>query len=157
MEPQQKAPKGGRQALDAYWLTELKRDGLSRHLPERREPPPELALAVDEFNQGKYWQCHETLEGLWLAEAYPVRLFYHALLKAAVGLLHIERHNRRGATSKLGDAMDTLEPFLPRFMGVDTGKLAGALNARLDLLTGIEQVDWKSSDRMPRVTISFNP
>ena len=154
MGPQQKAPKGGRQALDAHWLTELKR---AQHLPGAPEPPPGLALAVDEFNQAKYWQCHETLEGLWLAEAYPVRLFYHALIKAAIGLLHMERHNRRGAASKLSDAIDTLEPFLPRFMGLDTGKLAEELNARLDLLTGTEQVDWKSIDRMPRVTISFNP
>ena len=154
MGPQQEAPKGGRQALDAYWLTELKR---AQHPPVAPEPPPDLAQAVDEFNQGKYWQCHETLEGLWLAEAYPVRLFYHALIKAAVGLLHMERHNRRGAASKLSDVMDTLEPFLPRFMGLDTGTLAEGLNARLGLLTKTEQVDWKSTDRMPRVTISFDP
>ena len=72
------------------------------------DPPPEFELALAEFNNGQFWECHETLERLWLPEQYPLRLFYHGLIKAAVGLLHLERRNRRGAISKLTDAVCTL-------------------------------------------------
>ena len=85
--------KGNRRTLDRWWLESLHREGRSRFLASVPEPPAELALAIAEFNRGQYWQCHETLERLWLPEQYPLRLFYHGLIKVAVGLLHLERHN----------------------------------------------------------------
>ena len=111
--------KGQRRSLDQLWLTKLNQEGrgaLPRSIPKR---PPALRLAVTQFNQGQYWQCHETLEEIWMSEEYPLRLFYHGLIKAAVGLLHLQRHNRVGASTKLKDAERTLAPFIPDMMGID--------------------------------------
>ena len=89
--------KGGRRKLDRLWLERLHSGGYFGPVPDT---PDEFERAVLEFNRGEYWRSHETLEGLWLGEAYPLRLFYQGLIKTAAGLLHLERHNRRGAVAK---------------------------------------------------------
>ena len=127
-------PKGQRQSLDQLWLTKLEQEGrgaLPHRIPKR---PPALRLAVTQFNQGQYWECHETLEEIWLSEEYPLRLFYHGLIKAAVGLLHLERHNRRGANLKLRDAERALTPFIPDMMGIDIAKFLADIKQRLELI-----------------------
>ena len=61
-------------------------------------------------------------------------MFYHGLIKAAVGLLHLERKNRRGASLKLKDAQSTLAPFSATMMGFDIGRLMTELKQRLELI-----------------------
>ena len=124
--------KGQRRALDQQWLEKLYLEGRSALPTFIPEPPPEFEIALNEFNSGQYWDCHETLERLWLAESYPMRLFYHGLIKAAVGLFHLERRNRKGAISKLTDAMHTLAPFDPGMMGVDVHQLRRDIMQRLE-------------------------
>lgn len=143
--------KGSRRKLDMQWLEKLHLEGYFGPVPD---PPAELERGVLEFNRGEYWRSHETLEGIWLGEAYPLRLFYQGLIKTAAGLLHLERHNRRGAAAKLEEAGYNLVPFLPRFMGLDTEGLHGDVMERLTLLRPSENVDWKAIDRLPPVKIS---
>ena len=143
--------RGARRSLDRQWLEKLHREGYSGPQPE---PPPALSLAIQQFNAREYWLSHETLEALWLAEQYPLRLFYHALIKTAVGLLHLERHNRRGATSKLSDAVSGLTPFLPRFISIDTEGLHRDLDERLSYIRVSGIVDWKAIDLLPPLKIS---
>ena len=58
-------------------------------------------------------------------------MFYHGLIKAAVGLLHLERHNLHGGTAKFRDAQYALTPFSPKFMGVEIGNLLSEISKRL--------------------------
>ena len=83
-------------------------------------PPPELQRAIEQFNGGEFWECHETLEDVWRETPYPFRLFYHAVIKTAVGLHHLSMHNRHGARVKLRDGVELLELFQPEWMGVRT-------------------------------------
>ena len=140
--------RGARRGLDKQWLEKLHREGYSGPEPEA---PAALSLAIQQFNQGGYRLSHETLEAIWLAEQYPLRLFYHALIKTAVGLLHLERHNRRGATAKLGDVIGGLAPFLPRFMNIDTQGLYRDVTDRLSYVQSRGLVDWKAIDCLPPV------
>ncbi len=145
--------RGNRRVLDSSWLALLHRDGLSQYLAQVPQPPEDLRLAIEEFNRGEYWRCHETLERVWLAEGYPVRLFYHGLIKAAVGLLHLERHNRQGAMAKLRDAEYSLVPFLPGFMGVNVEQLRRDIAERLAYLQADGRVGWEAIDGLPPVQI----
>ena len=81
------------------------------------------AGAIEQFNRGEFWECHETLEDVWRETAYPFRLFYHAVIKTAVGFHHLSRHNRHGARVKLRDGVELLELFQPVWMGVRTDLL----------------------------------
>ena len=143
------AAKGQRRKLDQDWLELLHQGGLPPSLAQLPPAPEALKQAVVEFNRGEYWQCHETLEELWMPEAYPLRLFYHGLIKAAVGLLHLQRHNYNGALIKLRETEYMLAPFQPSFMGVDTGGLFRDVSQRLRLLPEDEEkVDWREIDRL---------
>ena len=145
--------KGNRRTLDQRWLDLLHREGLERLPADEQRPPAELELAVTQFNQGEFWTCHETLERVWLPESYPLRLFYHGLIKAAVGLLHLERRNRRGAALKLHDAAYTLSPFQPHFMGIDIDRLLRDTSDRLTYLQVDGPVGWEAVGRLPPVRI----
>ena len=146
-------PKGGRRRLDEQWLSRLHHHGLPEKTGDDSRPPAELVLAVVQFNQGSFWECHETLEQVWLPEKYPLRLFYQGLIKEAVGLLHLGRHNQRGAAIKLREAAYTLAPFQPHFMGIDINRLR---RDTLELLTYLQvdgSVDWETVGRLPPVRI----
>ena len=145
--------KGQRRKLDGEWIELLQREKVSQFLPDLSLRPWALKKAIDEFNSGSYWQCHETLEKLWLNEEYPLRLFYHGLIKAAVGLLHAERRNRLGASSKLQDVVETLKPFLPRFMGINTDRLLQDMEEYRIAVT--DEVGWSKVNLLPLVFIEF--
>ena len=149
--------RGNRRRLDEAWLELLHQDGFGRFLREVPGPPPGLLRSVEEFNRGLYWQCHETLEGLWLPQRYPLRLFYHGLIKGAVGLLHLERRNQPGARAKLRDAQYTLYPFAPRFMGLDVARLRVDLAGRLAALEEDGPVDWEAMAALPAVRLHLEP
>ena len=145
--------KGNRRTLDQRWLDRLHREGLGRLPANEQRPPADLGLAVAQFNRGDFWTCHETLERVWLPETYPLRLFYHGLIKAAVGLLHFKRRNRRGAALKLHDAVYTLSPFQPHFMGIDIDRLLRDTSDRLTYLQVDSPVGWEAVGRLPPVRI----
>ncbi len=149
------AAKGERQKLDRDWIELLHQEGLSPFLHRASEPPAKLGQAIREFNRAQYWQCHETLEELWLPESYPLRLFYHGLILAAVGLLHLERHNRLGGTAKLRDARYTLTPFSPRFMGAEIGNLLSDISKRLVYCQDAGAADWYAIDQLSPVYLHF--
>jgi hypothetical protein len=100
-------------------------------------PHPQLLQGVAEFNAGMYYQCHETLEHLWLQERDPVRYLYQGILQVGVGLYHLDRGNWRGAVNKLEDGLAKLEVFRPRCQGLDIERLVvAAARCRQALLAG---------------------
>ena len=88
-----------------------------------------------------------------MTEEYPLRLFYHGLIKAAVGLLHLKRHNLRGARIKLTEAEATLAPFVPIIMGIDVGSLLNDIQQHLELVRGDLPLNRDEIDRLPLTQI----
>ncbi len=100
------------------------------------EPPPDaLHKAIEEFNAGLYFEQHETLELLWRAEADDVRYLYQGILLVGVGLYHLQRGNRRGATLKLSQGIDKLRWFAPVCQGIDVAHLLEAAQRCLGCLS----------------------
>jgi predicted metal-dependent hydrolase len=62
-------------------------------------PSRELLLAISQFNSGEWFECHETLEELWIGETGEVRDFYQGILQVGVALHHWRNGNFRGAVS----------------------------------------------------------
>ena len=130
------------------WLKKLEVDCITlyRHIfPD--SPPTPLTDAVAQFNSGLYWDCHETLENLWRATPYPLRHFYQAVIKIAVGFHHADRHNARGARNKLSEGLRLLKPFTPTFLGLDTDSLALEVQDWLNALGQNSRVDWVYLDK----------
>ena len=117
-------PFRNRRALDAQWADALRLHGIRKFAgPQPPDPLPELRRAVEQFNHGEFWECHETLEDVWRETPYPFRLFYHAVIKTAVGFHHLSAHNRNGGRTKLRDGIELLELFQPEWMTLRTDLL----------------------------------
>ncbi len=97
-------------------------------------PPPELRAGVEQFNNGEFFEQHETLELLWRATRTPDRGLYHGILQVGVAFHHWQRGNFHGATTLLDEGIERLRPFGPSCQGVDVARLiADATAARATL------------------------
>jgi uncharacterized protein len=73
--------------------------------------PGNLVQACEEFNSGKYYECHETLEEIWQEEQGEVRDLYKGLIQVAAAFVHISRGGFKGANRLLSTAVGYLAPY----------------------------------------------
>jgi predicted metal-dependent hydrolase len=64
--------------------------------------------AVDLFNAGEWYACHDGFEELWHETQGPMRPLLQGILQIAVAHLHLERGNRHGAAVLLGEGLGRL-------------------------------------------------
>ncbi len=92
----------------------------------------EFAKAVGEFNSWRFYDCHETLEDVWLecgGKAISgegrddLADFYQGVNKAAAGMHQLLRGNHGGAIKVLGDVPRLLDAYRPRTLGLDVDRL----------------------------------
>ena len=94
-------------------------------------PPPELLEGIKQFNDGEFFEQHETLELLWRDTRTPDRSLYHGILQIGVGFHHWGKGNFHGASVLLDEGIERLRPFAPSCQTVDVGRLiADATDAR---------------------------
>jgi predicted metal-dependent hydrolase len=74
---------------------------------------------IQQFNQGDFYRCHDTLEAIWMVAAPPDKPFYQGILQIAVGFYHLGNHNWRGAAILLGEGSRRLEPYEPSYHQLD--------------------------------------
>lgn len=115
-----------------------------------------LLLAVRQFNREAFYECHETLEELWLVESIPLRYFYQGLLQIAVGLHHLRRGNRSGAVSLLTRGGELVRPFAPLCLGIEVAPLLAGVARVLDALEtlGLEETREAADRLFPRITLT---
>ena len=112
-----------------------------------------LAKAVREFNSWRFYDCHETLEDVWRAEAGDLVDFYQGIIKVAAGFHHLLRGNHKGAVNLLGPALTLLAPYRPSCLGLNVQRLideAGACYQRLREL-GPARLDEFDRATLPRI------
>ncbi len=85
-----------------------------------------LREAVNLFNDGRFWECHEVLETVWHRDGSPRRRFLQGLIKVAAGYHHLGRENYAGMEHLLTAGRELLAPFGEQYMGVDVEGLVNA-------------------------------
>ena len=104
-----------------------------------------LARGASHFDAGRFWDAHEEWEGLWQAEPRPIRSFYQGLILIAAGLHHWTRtHRPRGVQLKLAQGVERLDPYRPRYLGVDVQAMV-ELAERLRAEAEGRGADWLAS------------
>jgi len=94
-----------------------------------------LARGIREFNEGFFFECHDTLEEMWMGLRGPSRDFFQGLIQVAVAFYHLTGGNRAGAMSMLSRALKRFEKYPDRYAGFDLGAHRAELRgwqARLD-------------------------
>ena len=74
------------------------------------------------FEEGRYFEAHEILEGYWVAYRGADRELYRALVQAAVALHHARRGNVRGARGVGERARRVLARYAPEHGGIDVAR-----------------------------------
>ena len=97
--------------------------------------------AVDEFNKGEYFECHETLEAAWLICSDPdEKAFIQGIIQTAAALIKLRDKNKKGLKSTLGKLLPKLK----------MGKLLKPANKLLNIITLYEEMDsinhWLTED-----------
>ncbi|NCJ06590.1 DUF309 domain-containing protein [Synechococcales cyanobacterium C] len=100
------------------------------HLPEQ------FWEGVQQFNQGQFYACHDTLEALWMEASEPSKSFYQGILQLAVACYHLENENWRGTVILLGEGLAKLRNYQPDYGSVDVAQL---ICSSFELLSALQQ------------------
>lgn len=122
-----------------------------RHCEE--SPPGQLLLAIRQFNSGQWFECHETLEELWIGEVGEVRDFFQGVLQISVALHHWRNGNFGGAVSLLSGGVKLLSHVADACLWVDVAQLisdANRVRAALEAL-GRERMAELDPSLIPRL------
>lgn len=106
--------------------------------PSTLPPEDRFQVGIDQFNQGDYYACHDTLEAIWMEATIPEKPFFQGILQLAVALYHLSNHNAKGAAILLGEGIKRLEPFEPDYRGVNVTALLDCADA---WLASVQQLD----------------
>ncbi|MDV2996326.1 MAG: hypothetical protein N4J56_005980 [Chroococcidiopsis sp. SAG 2025] len=101
-----------------------------------QEEPEEFWQGVEQFNQGQFYACHDTLEALWMEATEPEKTFYQGVLQVAVGLYHLGNNNWHGAVILLGEGVKRLDRYPSAYSGIDVDEL---IISSADLLKTLQQ------------------
>jgi predicted metal-dependent hydrolase len=93
-----------------------------------------LARGLAQFNDGLFYECHDTLEELWSGVRGPSRDFFQGLIQVAVGFYHLGNGNRAGAARLLRRALARLSRYPGRYGGVALAPLREAVGLWLEAL-----------------------
>ncbi len=102
-----------------------------------------MMRGIEEFNQGRFFDAHETWEEAWHVETGPQRDLLRGLIHVAAGYHHlVRRRNFRGAFIKLGSGARLLDRFgrLCRGIDVDSIRRGARLNRDLVFTLGRERL-----------------
>ncbi|HEY6199483.1 MAG TPA: DUF309 domain-containing protein [Candidatus Binatia bacterium] len=86
-------------------------------------PDPRLDKGIEEFNRGLFFECHETLEEVWLEEHGEDRLFYQGIIQIAAGYYKLQQGVLIGAIKLWRTGLEKLEPYGAVHLGVDLASL----------------------------------
>ena len=92
---------------------------------------PRFLKGMEEFNQGLFYQCHETLEEIWLEDHGPDRLFYQGIIQVAAGYFKWEQEVLIGAIKLMRAGLEKLAAYGPVHCGVNVDTFMGGVKANL--------------------------
>jgi predicted metal-dependent hydrolase len=107
---------------------------------------PRLQKGIDEFNQQLFFECHETLEEIWLEEHGEDRRFYQGVIQIAAGYFKWQQGVPAGALKLWRMGLEKIEPYCPVYLGVDLASLAEMVKEHLQDLELAQQrgSEWPS-------------
>ena len=136
--------------------------------PERSEEATLFHEGVELFNDGEWFEAHETWEDIWHLATGPKKLFYQGLIQCAVTIEHVRRGNPRGVRTVWKNAQPKFDGLPQVYMGVNIPRLLGDMEKMIRPVLDLSE-DWFDPslprgrnlpvrwDNAPRVELEFDP
>ena len=115
-----------------------------------------LVAGIEQFNDGYFFEAHETLEELWLPSPWPFRPFLQGIIQLAAGFVHLMRHEYPGAVKLLARGIEKIEVAPSDFMGIDVAQLAAGARAAHEALVELGPDRFAEWDQrgIPKISIA---
>lgn len=100
-------------------------------------PSGQVLLGIRQFNNGEWFECHETFEALWLVADGELRNLYQGIIQLAIALHHWRNGNYNGAMRLLEGAQGYLAGVASPCLWIDVEALkttAGEMYRQLEQL-----------------------
>jgi predicted metal-dependent hydrolase len=115
---------------------------------------PRLIKGIDEFNRRLFFECHESLEEIWLEEHGEDRAFYQGLIQIAAGYLKWEQGVLIGAIKLWRTGLAKLDAYPATHRGVDLAALIEATRGNLQLVEAARQINAAAPDiPVPKISL----
>ena len=108
-----------------------------------------LEKGVAEFNSGHYFECHDTLEELWMGTRGPARDFFQGLIQIAVGFYHLNQRNLLGCESQFNKGLQKLAAYGNSYTGIELESLRNQVQVWLNKIRNNEPFE-ESAAKRPR-------
>ena len=135
-----------------------------RNLPiltpeELSERLDELYRAIEEFNDGYFFESHETLEDLWMVTPWPERQLFQGIIQLAAAFVHYARREYPGILKLLDAAIEKVSEFTPKAFGIATGDLVESMRQARDDFARLGEADFLEFDerRVPHISFDRAP
>jgi predicted metal-dependent hydrolase len=103
------------------------------------ENDPRFLKSVEEFNQQLFFECHETLEELWLEERGEDRRFFQGIIQIAAGYYKLQQQVPIGAVKLWRTGVEKLMPYQPVYLGVNVEALMRSVELNLAKLESAQR------------------
>ena len=115
--------------------------------------PESFSQGIQQFNQRQFYECHDTLEAIWIEAPEMDKRFYQGILQVAVACHHLSNQNLRGAMILLGEGIRRLSDYQPDYQNIDVTML---LEDSMSLLQTLQQIDPDRIDDLIQQLFSEN-
>ena len=109
--------------------------------------------AIAQFNDGYYFESHETLEDLWMVTPTPERDLFQAIIQLAAAFVHHARGEYPGIIKLLDASADKLRAFAPERLEIDVAALLVSIERARDEIVALGPEHFTEWDQahMPKV------
>ncbi len=109
---------------------------------------PRLQKSIDQFNRQLFFECHETLEEIWLEEHGNDRKFYQGVIQIAAGYFKWQQGVPAGAVKLWRMGLEKIEPYGPIYLGINLASLMEVVKEHLRDLESAQQRggEWPALD-----------
>ncbi len=105
-----------------------------------------IRRGAEEFNSGKFFECHDTLEEVWHGIRGTARDFLQGLIQISVGFYHVRNGNLRGGESQLDKGLKKLFGYPDCYLGMDLRILRAEVGRWLQKVREGEKLEGSVAD-----------
>jgi len=136
----------------------MPKEARTRNLPifteeEVQERLHILLAGVAQYNDGYYFEAHETWEDLWHPSPPPARQFLQGLIQLAAAFVHFARHEYPGTVRLLAEAIEKMQTAPAVYLGIDVARLLAESRGALEEIErlGPQRFETRDRERIPAI------
>jgi uncharacterized protein len=105
---------------------------------------------IEQFNERRFFECHETLERIWLKHDGEVKELLQGLIQLSVAYHHMLKGNEKGALKLLNRGLTRVAKYQPSALGLALSDLCRQVESSLEQLQNKENLQ-TDTPLIPRV------